>query len=132
MPQVGISNVMCYKTGKLPLLDNLGYPTSPNQNFRDNSKSQILKIGVGFFCLMNIMLLSSADYLSDDLEGTVFYSLFRYISMALASLALIYPGLPFYQNTFRALKKGHIHRAVIKPSKRNKNYTVLLVCLPAI
>ena len=99
-----------YKLSDLAnLLDSLGYAPSPNRDFQSQEKSQLLRMGIAFFCLMNVMLLSTAEYLGSDLEGSSFYHLFRYISLGLAVLALAYPALPFYSNSLRALRKKQIH-----------------------
>lgn len=90
------------------LLCELGYPPSPNQDHRKNNHSDILRVGVAFFCFMNIMLLATAEYLSDDLTGD-FFDLFRYIAMGLATICLAYSGIPFYINTLKALKRRHLH-----------------------
>lgn len=91
------------------VLDQLGYPVSLDTNHAKNNKSQLLRLGVAFFCLMNIMLLSSAEYLGSDLEDSVFFHIFRYISMGLATLDLLFAATPFYSNTLRAIRKGHLH-----------------------
>ena len=91
------------------LLDSLGYPVSANKNFKDTRQGQILNMGLAFFCLMNVMLLSSAEYLSSDLIGSKFYHLFRYISLGLATLAIAIPAQGFYKNSWRAIRTGGIH-----------------------
>ena len=121
-PDVNISINMAHKklsvefdTSKTPLskiaetLDSLGYPVSPNMNFRTNSHRDFINLGVSFFCLMNIMLLASADYLSTDLRQSFFYDLFRYLSAFFAFIALAFPAREFYTNTFKAMRNKQLH-----------------------
>ncbi|SMF05950.1 heavy metal translocating P-type ATPase [Pseudobacteriovorax antillogorgiicola] len=91
------------------VLDQLGYPVAPDQNFHEDDKTPLIRMGLAFFCLMNIMLLSTIEYLGSDLEGSIFFHLFRYISMGLATLAIAVPGRSFYQNTIQAFKRKTLH-----------------------
>ncbi len=90
-------------------LDRLGYPVSPNISYRENDHSDYINLGVSFFCLMNIMLLAAADYLSEDLQSSIFYSLFRYISLLFTTIALALPARVFYKNAFSAILSFKLH-----------------------
>ena len=90
-------------------LDKLGYPVSPNIKFRENDHTDYINLGIAFFCLMNIMLLAAADYLSEDLKASFFYSFFRYISLFFTSIALALPARVFYRNSWIAVRNLKIH-----------------------
>lgn len=98
-PKADLYEIACF-------LNKLGYPPdiSPNDHQSKNHfKSDILKIGVAGFSFGNIMLFAFPDYLGYDI-GTQFQTFFNYISLALATLTLLYCGKYYYQSAFHSLK----------------------------
>ena len=90
------------------VLADLGHEPSPNPQSEKPSNLPTIRVAVAFFCLMNIMLLATADYLSYDLDGSMFFHPFRFISMVLAAVIVFFSGFSFFKNSWTALKNRNI------------------------
>jgi Cu2+-exporting ATPase len=95
------------------LLTGLGFGVQPmrGQADRNRQRSQeAVRIGVAFFCFMNIMSLAFADYVTpkNQTMDPVFWHLFRIISLCLATVSVSYGAAPFWRGTLVALKQYRI------------------------
>lgn len=89
-------------------IDRLGYRFMPHRDVgvvANSNGGEIIRMGVALFCFANVMLLTTAEYLSPvgELRGGMFH-LFRGLSAALASISLFYGGRVFFGNSLRALR----------------------------
>ncbi len=90
-------------------LEALGFAVSPHRHYQADRKSDIARIGVSLFCLMNIMMLAFPEYLSAESLEVPLRNLFRWISMFLAGLAISYGAWPLLKGAVRALWQRQLH-----------------------
>lgn len=94
------------------LISDLGYyphPILENQDVRNlkskENRKDITRIAVSFFCTGNIMLFAFSNYLGADQSMRVFFDL---LSGVLFLPILFYGAIPFYKNSFGALKSRQL------------------------
>ena len=92
-------------------LDQLGYPPHPARASdrdaidRQAARQRLVRIGVAGACAGNVMLLAFALYAGDlgDMQNQ-FTQYFRWLSLAIASLCLAWPGATFFRGALAALR----------------------------
>lgn len=89
--------------------ESLGYAVTPNRSDKKARHSDLSRIGVAFFCLMNVMMLAFPEYLDERSLDVMFRNVFRALSAVLAAFAIFYSGWPFLVNALNSLKKGRVH-----------------------
>ncbi|MFZ4575565.1 MAG: heavy metal translocating P-type ATPase [Phycisphaerales bacterium] len=97
-------------------LSCLGYPPHPAKDARAREarrledRRRLQHVGVAGACAGNTMLLAFALYsgLADVMEHE-YLSLFRWLSLAVASLSLAWPGRVFFVSAWRALRSGALN-----------------------
>ncbi|MCL4866558.1 MAG: heavy metal translocating P-type ATPase metal-binding domain-containing protein, partial [Gemmatimonadales bacterium] len=97
-------------------LDRLGYRPHPFRGVRADAlrraedRAMLQRIGVAGALAGNVMLLALALYsgLFDGMEAE-FERFFRWISLALVTPALLWPGRVFFQGAWTALRSGILH-----------------------
>ncbi len=89
--------------------ESLGYGVTPNRSSRSGKGSELNRIGVAFFCLMNVMMLAFPEYLDSQSLAPSFRQVFRALSAVLAGIAIFYSGWPFLKNAVMSLKQGKVH-----------------------
>lgn len=89
--------------------ESLGYAVSPNRQYQSDARSDVLRIGVSLFCLMNIMMLALPEYLSPETLSLEFRDLFRWISLGLASVSVFYGAWPLLRGAVQALRNWQLH-----------------------
>lgn len=89
--------------------ESLGYAVTPNRNHKKESRSELNRIGVAFFCLMNVMMLAFPEYLDIASLSETFRNVFRYVSAALAGLTVFYSGWPFLKNALGSVRNRQVH-----------------------
>ncbi|HUO09453.1 MAG TPA: heavy metal translocating P-type ATPase [Phycisphaerae bacterium] len=97
-------------------LDSIGYPPHParSSNARRvrtlDDRRQLVRIGVAGACAGNTMLLATALYAGLFAKMDAGYSvLFRYLSMAIGLVALLWPGMVFLRGAWAAIKTRTPH-----------------------
>jgi len=97
-------------------LDQLGYRPHPFRGVRADAlrraedRTMLQRIGVAGALAGNVMLLALALYsgLFDGMEAE-FERYFRWVSLALVTPALLWPGRIFFQGAWTALRSGVLH-----------------------
>jgi len=97
-------------------LDNLGYAPHParsstaRQVRQRDERRQMIRIGVAGACMGNVMLLGAALYagLWASMDE-VHVQLFRWLSMALGVLAVVWPGAVFFRGAWAAVRTRTPH-----------------------
>lgn len=94
------------------LISDLGYyphPILENQDVRNlkskENRKDITRIAISFFCTGNIMLFAFSNYLGADQSMRVFFDL---LSGVLFLPILFYGAVPFYKNSYGALKSKQL------------------------
>ncbi|MGN6369222.1 MAG: heavy metal translocating P-type ATPase [Phycisphaerae bacterium] len=97
-------------------LDSLGYPPHPARSTSArgmrllNDRRQLVRIGVAGACAGNTMLLATALYAGLFSHMDPGYSLlFRYLSMIIGLISLLWPGLVFFRGAFASLRTRTPH-----------------------
>jgi Cu2+-exporting ATPase len=97
-------------------LDSLGYPPHPARDASDRDlrrredRRQLVRVGVAGACAGNVMLLGLALYagLFDAMEPA-YAALFRWASMGISLVALVWPGSVFFRSAWAALRTRTMH-----------------------
>jgi P-type Cu2+ transporter len=97
-------------------LDSLGYGPAPARSVsmrearRVSDRKQIVRLGVAGTCAGNVMLLALALYagMFDAIEPQYLH-LFRWASMALSLVSLVWPGSVFFRGAYSALRTRTLH-----------------------
>lgn len=98
------------------LLDRLGHPPHPARGrtkrelVRRESRRMLIHIGIAGALMGNIMLIALAMY-AGDLSGmeAVYRTFFRWLSVGLGILSLVWPGGTFFVSSWRAIRAGNIN-----------------------
>ncbi len=95
------------------LLTGLGFGVQPMRGQADRNRQrtkEAVRIGVAFFCFMNIMSLAFADYVvpKNQTMDPIFWHLFRVVSLCLATASVLYGAAPFWRGTVVALKQSRV------------------------
>ena len=95
------------------LLIALGFGVQPMRGQADRNHQrakEAVRIGVAFFCFMNIMSLAFADYVTPKNQAMdpAFWHLFRAISLCLATISISYAAGPFWRSAAGALKQSRV------------------------
>ncbi len=119
-----------YKTDEISLrqlaelLTNIGYePYTSFQQFESNNgnetilhpevntKQRIYNLGIAGFCFSNIMILSFPEYLGlgDEVTDNLLMPLFRYISLFLACVVMLFPARTFFSAAWAGLKQKFLN-----------------------
>lgn len=104
IPKIGKPLSEYFRTFEL-----LGYGVAPDQSKRGNNRNELARLGVAFFCLMNIMMLAIPEYLDVKSLDVSFRNLFRGISAALAAFSIFYAGWPLLRNAMVSLRLKQLH-----------------------
>lgn len=97
-------------------LDSLGYPPHPAGAAaaadirRDDTRRAMIRLAVAGACAGNVMLLALAQYagLFDEIEPSIL-SLFRWTSMAIGMISLVWPGALFFRGAWAAIRARAPH-----------------------
>lgn len=90
-------------------IESLGFAVSPNRSYGVDKRSDIKRIGVSLFCLMNIMMLAFPEYLDVSSLELRFRELFRWISALLAAVSVFYCAWPLLRGSLVALRRRTLH-----------------------
>lgn len=97
-------------------LDSLGYPPHPARDAsarearKREDRGHLISIGVAGACAGNVMLLALALYAGTfDVLEPAHRALFRWLSMGLTVLSLVWPGRVFFRGAWAALRAGTPH-----------------------
>ncbi len=95
-------------------VESLGYrlgPRSRNEGDKAESRQRGLlwRLGICAALSMNAMMFAFSYYFGLDLSDPEIYSLFRWISLGLASLAVLVGGPVFFKAAFAGLKNRVLH-----------------------
>jgi Cu2+-exporting ATPase len=101
------------------MLDSLGYPPHPfrgverDEMRRREDRAMLIRIGVAGAIMINVMLAALALY-SGWLGGmdAQFTTFFRWISFALVTPAMLWPGRVFFSGAWSALRARTLHMDV--------------------
>lgn len=107
--RVRLSQIAC-------LLDRLGHPPHPARRqdkrelVRRESRRMLIHIGIAAALMGNIMLIALALY-AGDLSGMepVYRAFFRWLSVGLGVLSLVWPGAVFFVSSWRAIRSRAIN-----------------------
>lgn len=97
-------------------LDRMGHTPHParaasaRRARRSEERRQLIRLGVAGACAGNVMLLALALYagLFASMESG-HAALFRWVSMALSAVAVLWPGSVFFRGAVTALRHGAMH-----------------------
>lgn len=94
-------------------VDNLGYrslPPAARAASTQQTREQLIRIGIAGAAAMNIMVLAVSLYQGEftGIEAR-YVSLFRWVSFALATPAVLYSATPIYSRAIAALRSGTLH-----------------------
>jgi P-type Cu2+ transporter len=97
-------------------LNALGYPPVPNERLaideenRRLNRQMLLRIGVAAVCAANTMMLAVSIFQGffTGMEEP-YAGLFRWLSLLIATPAVLYSAVPFYRSAFGALIAGTLH-----------------------
>ncbi|MBP9706737.1 MAG: heavy metal translocating P-type ATPase metal-binding domain-containing protein [Oligoflexales bacterium] len=96
-------------SSRIKLIQNLGFEVQiDRRDIKDKSSyGELIKLGVSFFCMMNIMLVSVPEYSAgkDLYNDFVLWNVFRYIAAGLCTIVMLYPAQFFYQTAWRSIKQ---------------------------
>lgn len=97
-------------------LDSLGYPPHPARDAGDRElrrredRRQLVRLGVAGACAGNVMLLGLALYAGlFDTMDPAYAALFRWSSMAISVVSLLWPGSVFFRSAWSALRTRTMH-----------------------
>ncbi len=84
--------------------EDLGYGVHPAQSDRAGDRTEIMRLGLAFFCLMNIMMLAMPDYLATESLEPRYRLFFQSVSAVLAAISVFYCGRPILGNAWAAVR----------------------------
>lgn len=97
------------------LLVRLGYPphspqAHPESGLSPENTTNLIRIGVSGFAAMNTMMLAVSLFegLFTGIDNSI-ASLFRWVSLVLATPTVCWAGIPLYRGALRALRMGQVH-----------------------
>jgi Cu2+-exporting ATPase len=93
------------------LVQNLGYRVSPLSNAGSfEQHDDLVRSGVSTFCFLNIMLLAAPEYVDANIVNDVtFWQLFRWMSLALAAVVMVYCAKPLLTSAMAALRARRLN-----------------------
>ncbi len=97
-------------------IEGEGFLVIPNRNRGSSQRDDLMRLGMGYFALMNIMLFASADYFSGSAGmSPAFFHLFRWAGCLFSSLAIIYLGEPIFRISLVGLlrKQVKVEQAIL-------------------
>lgn len=83
----------------------LGFAVTPNSRKSSLDKGDIARLGVAFFCLMNVMMLAFPEYLDIQSLDLRLRDLFRWVSAGLAGLSIFYSAQPILRSAYNGLRQ---------------------------
>ena len=96
-------------SGIVQAIEKLGFEVSPMENPQTHERSQLLRIGVAFFCFMNTMLFATSEYLvgADGMDRS-FQVIFHWLSFSLATFAMVYSAGSIFSEAWSHLKRKKV------------------------
>jgi Cu2+-exporting ATPase len=100
-------------------LDSLGYPCHPYRGVktrdvrRREDRSHLIRIGIAGACAMNVMVIAFGFYdpNSQDMDPVLWHA-FRWASLGLTLLSLLWPGRVFYVGALASWRTRMMHMDV--------------------
>jgi Cu2+-exporting ATPase len=114
--------ILCFVEAKTKLsklvaaIENEGFLVIPNRKRGSSKRDDLMRLGMGYFALMNIMLFASADYFAGSAGiSPAFFHLFRWAGCLFSTLAIIYLGEPIFRISLVGLlrKQVKVEQAII-------------------
>ncbi len=91
------------------LIEHLGYRVSASADTPALDRNDILRLGIAWFCFLNVMAIAFADYLDPQNQIEPMVALvFRGVSLALTLPTVFYSARTFYEKAWVALKNKQI------------------------
>ncbi len=95
----------------LNMILELGYPlrTFSSEALTDDERTQMINLGIAWFCTLNVMTLALAEYFATEKLDLELLAMFRAASGLFTILSLSTAGLSFFRSAWRNVQQGKFH-----------------------